>query len=829
MMANKVLEMAIAIKGQLDGSLYSSVTQAVSKTKELTKNISQANKELRKLQALEAKASGSERVKIAEEVAAKEAEINSTIAKRKSLMEAVESSNRAKDKYSNAKGDLGKTLKVTAVAAAPIALAIKAAMDFEDQMADVRKVVDFPTPEGFSEMQAQIIEMSQRLPMAASDIAKIVAAGGQSGIAAKDLGAFAESAVKMGIAFDITADQAGDMMAKWRTAFAMDQDKVVELADKINYLGNTTAASAPLISDVVTRIGPLGAVGGMASGEIAALGASMIGAGIQSEIAATGIKNLILGMTVGKGATDRQALAFSKLGLNAVDMAKKMQVDAKGAILQVMEALRGINKEEQATVLTDLFGKESIPAISPLLTNLEGLKDNLQKVGDATQYTGSMEAEYQARSQTTSNALQLAKNAVMALAINLGSVFLPAVSRVLGTLANAASAVASFAKEHQDAVTAVVAVAGAIAGLVIVVQSVQVVIAALNAVMALNPFVLIALAIIALIGVLVYLWNTNEAFRNALINAWEAIKAGISAAINAVVSVISAAFNIIVAVIQGAINFILNLPQNIAFAIGFIIGVITQLPTIVGNMIDATIAFLLNLPAAIVEIGSEFIAFMSSWLAEAYTTAVTQIYELVNGVYSFLVNLPSECAEAGAAFVAAAEQWASDAYNAVIEWVQQIPSAVSNAISGAWESIKSAFSGGFTVGVQAAGGGPNAYANGGIVNRPELAWIGEAGYPEVVVPIDGSQNAVNLWHTAGRMLGINNEVAPVMTGKLAPNIPSPESRGTQGDMNITFAPQITVHGNADTADIIAALEMKMREFEEMMRRYMNNQRRLSFD
>lgn len=28
---------------------------------------------------------------------------------------------------------------------------------------------------------------------------------------------FAESAAKMGIAFDITADQAGDMMAKWRT------------------------------------------------------------------------------------------------------------------------------------------------------------------------------------------------------------------------------------------------------------------------------------------------------------------------------------------------------------------------------------------------------------------------------------------------------------------------------------------------------------------------------------------------------------------------------------------------------------------------------------
>lgn len=35
------------------------------------------------------------------------------------------------------------------------------------------------------------------------------------------------------------------MMAKWRTAFKMGQSDVVKLADKINFLGNTTAASAP--------------------------------------------------------------------------------------------------------------------------------------------------------------------------------------------------------------------------------------------------------------------------------------------------------------------------------------------------------------------------------------------------------------------------------------------------------------------------------------------------------------------------------------------------------------------------------------------------------
>ena len=48
----------------------------------------------------------------------------------------------------------------------------------------------------------------------------------------------------MGVAFDVTAEQAGEMMAKWRSAFKIGQKEVEILADQINYLGNTTAASA---------------------------------------------------------------------------------------------------------------------------------------------------------------------------------------------------------------------------------------------------------------------------------------------------------------------------------------------------------------------------------------------------------------------------------------------------------------------------------------------------------------------------------------------------------------------------------------------------------
>lgn len=309
--------------------------------------------------------------------------------------------------------------------AAPFIAGAKAAIDFESQMADVRKVVDFDTPKQFAEMSEDILKMSDRLPMAANDIAKLVAAGGQAGIAREELKLFAEDALKMGVAFDQSADQSGDMMAKWRTSFKMTQGEVVALADKINYLSNNGAANAQQISDIVTRIGPLGEVAGIASGQIAALGATLAGVGVEQEIAATGIKNFMLAIT---GGSNKQQEAFQFLGFNSKKLAADMQKDAQGTMLKVLESISKLDKARQPQALNVLFGKESIGAIAPLLTNLDLLKKNFSMVGDATQYTGSMQKEYEARAATTANRLQLLKNQATHAGVALGNALLPQIN-----------------------------------------------------------------------------------------------------------------------------------------------------------------------------------------------------------------------------------------------------------------------------------------------------------------------------------------------------------------------------------------------------------------
>lgn len=345
---------------------------------------------------------------------------------------------------------------------------IKAAMEFQSNMSDVVKVVDGlkdektgQLTEEYDKMKSEILDLSTKLPMTTKGITEIAAAAGQAGIARKEIVPFAEDAAKMGIAFDTTAAQAGEWMAKWRTSFRMSQEEVVALSDKINYLSNTSAANAAQISSVVTKIGPLGEVAGLASGEIAALGATLVSVGINEDVAATGLKKVATTMTAGNAATKRQKEVLDKLGISATRLAKNMQTDAKGAILNFLGAVQKLPKAEQTAALKNYFGEEAVASIAPILTNLPMLKEQFEKVGDASQYAGSMEAEYAARSDTTENKVLLAKNNIHNLSIVLGDTFLPYVGQAAEKLSELVKKFADFAEANPELVKQVTKVVGA--------------------------------------------------------------------------------------------------------------------------------------------------------------------------------------------------------------------------------------------------------------------------------------------------------------------------------------------------------------------------------
>lgn len=318
----------------------------------------------------------------------------------------------------------------TATAAATV-VSVKNAISYEGSMADVAKVVDGLKDDNgnltaqYYEMSDALLELSTRIPPTAEELTQIAAAAGQSGIARKEIVGFTEDAAKMSVAFDTTADKAGTWMAQWRTAFKMNQKEVKTLADQINYLGNVSGANALQLSSIVTAVGSLGDVGGLSAAQIAAIGDTMASVGVGEDVAATGIAKMITTMTAGSAATEKQSKVLKKLGIDATDLANRMQTDAQGAIIDFMEALQKLPKAEQAAALKNYFGQESIKPISALYTNLDELKKHFNQVADASLYAGSMEDEYASRSATTENSIQLAKNALMRLSITYGQMFAP--------------------------------------------------------------------------------------------------------------------------------------------------------------------------------------------------------------------------------------------------------------------------------------------------------------------------------------------------------------------------------------------------------------------
>lgn len=861
---SRVMELAIAIKGRLDGSVASSMQRAIAESKELKTQIKAANDAMRSAQraaSAEQRATGQVSVASYRQIAALQARINDLTQRRSDILDAQARKQKAQAAFDSAKSNLAGTAMKTAVLAAPLVGATKAAMEFESEMAEIRKVVDFDTPEQFKQMGQDILDLSTKMPMAASGIAKNVAAGGQAGIAKEDLLEFAQDAVKMGVAFDLTADQAGDMMAKWRSAFDLNQDGVVALADKINYLGNTTAASAPLISDVVTRIGPLGEIGGVASGEIAALGATMIQTGTKSDVAATGIKNLILGMSIGEKATKSQAAAFQQLGFDAADMAKRMQTDAKGAILDVFHAIQALPKDQQAGVLKDLFGEESIGAISPLLSKLYLLEDNFNKVSDATKYGGSVDAEYAARCETTANQMYLFKNSMTAVAIEIGSALLPAINSILRSIVPVVVAFANWAKEHQVLIQTMVALAASFAGVLLAARSILAIRAgfrmlketadmfftvnkngetvlrgsatasklfhaglnglgaafrlaatgarALAMALMANPIIAIVAVIIAVVAAIIYFWNTNEQFRAAVIAIW-----------NNIVSFGMSLFSALAAFFTGVWNGLVTIATAVWSGI---MTVATMAVSVIMDIISAFGAFFTGVWNGCLAIASAVWDAISSFVSGAASVIegiISALVDYISGAWDSAVAAVQSFASSVIDAIGQAVDWAMDKWSSLVNALSHPIDTAINIAQNITRTISEATSSGDDV---------SENARGGIYQRGAFLTTFAEDSAEAAIPLDGSARAISLWQQAGAALGV------------MPKTPQRMSAGTakapmysNSSITLDFRPTINVQGGGDVASAVRqALEEQARQFQrelpKMLDKVSAGRRRLSYE
>ncbi|WP_252099301.1 phage tail tape measure protein [Escherichia coli] len=111
------------------------------------------------------------------------------------------------------------------------------------------------------------------------------------------------------------------------------------------------------------RIGPLGGVAGVASGEIAQWGQPLPGWAWSQKLPHRD-QELHAFPDRGKFRDKIAETALRFLRINPKKLAADMQKDARGTMLSVLDAMAKVPKEKQAAVLNALFGKESLGAIA---------------------------------------------------------------------------------------------------------------------------------------------------------------------------------------------------------------------------------------------------------------------------------------------------------------------------------------------------------------------------------------------------------------------------------------------------------------------------------
>ncbi|WP_339045304.1 phage tail tape measure protein [Candidatus Mesenet endosymbiont of Agriotes lineatus] len=346
-----------------------------------------------------------------------------------------------------------------------LAAPLKVAIDFESAMADVKKVVEFtPNTSEATDFANKLKEMSRTIPLSAAELAQIAASGGQLGIAKEDLTKFTDTVAKMATAFDMTAEEAGDAIAKLSNVYNIGIDKMGKVGDVINHLSDNTAAKAREMVATLNIIGGTAKQFGLDVTQASSLANSFISLGKQPAKAATAINAMLSKLqTAGEQSSEFQE-TLEEMELSVEELEEAIKSNAQGALMKFLAALEKIDSQERSKILYKLFGLEYQDDIALLVGSLDKYKKAIELVAQERDYENSMQKEFDNRASTTANNLQLLKNSMAEVGMNLGAVMLPTLNTITGALKAISTSIAQFAERYPKITTAVVGVTTALIG-----------------------------------------------------------------------------------------------------------------------------------------------------------------------------------------------------------------------------------------------------------------------------------------------------------------------------------------------------------------------------
>lgn len=489
---------------------------------------------------------------------------------------SIQSVNKYKDSIRNVGSTMrsvGSTsmLYMTMPAVAGMGTAIKSSIEWEQALAGVAKTTNMSGSE-LNKMGNEITKMSNTMPFAATEIAGVAEAAGQLGIKKQDITSFTRTMMNLGVATNLTADEAATEFARFANAANMPIKDVDRLGSTVVALGNSTATTEKEIVEMAQRLAGAGAQAGFSSDEIMSVSAAMSSVGIEAEAGGTAMTQIWNKMTkaVAEGGDTLDSFAktagvsgkeFAQIWENNPSKALSMFVkglgETEGGAKGVLKALDdvGIKGIREADTIRRMANNHQV-LDKALKTGSEGWKENSALTNEAN-----------IRYETMGSKLKMLKNTFINFARTIGDAVAPIVSFLADKLTGLFEHLQGTSNATKIAIAAFTLLGVAIPPLIVATGVLAHSIVGISEAMTLlnatkggakffslfnggikgilpkigqlltkipllgsaftlltGPVGIVIGVIAALTAGIVYLWKTNDSFRNFVINAWNSIK-----------------------------------------------------------------------------------------------------------------------------------------------------------------------------------------------------------------------------------------------------------------------------------------------------------------
>lgn len=674
----------------------------------------------------------------------------------KGALESLQSSSGNKlQKISDSFVGVGKALTagLTLPLAAVGGASLKAFSEYDTALIGVRKTTDI-SGDALKRFSKQIMRLSREMPNSAVEIANLAEVAGQLGIrtdeGGKHLINFSKIAAQMGTATNMSSEQAANAMARLANITQMPQTQFHRLGSTIVALGNNLATTESEIADMSLRLAGTGHQIGLTEAQIAGLAAGMSSVGINAEAGGSAFSRVMQKMNTdvlsgGEGLQRFAAVA----GKTAEEFAQTWRTNPQEAIVDFVKGL-GKVKESGGDVTETLkdLGINSIREIDTL-ARLAGAGDLLAKsfgIANKAWADGTaLQKEADAASESFTNQLKKLKNALFEAGTVIGGQLAPHVGKLAEDIRKVVQAFNDLDPKVQanivnfglflakigPAIYIVGKIIGMISKISLAISFISKLatafkaaggaIAGFKAIIALTggPIAWIIAAIMALVGVITYLWTTNEGFRNAVTGIWEAIKQVFSTAWEFIQSVWSAAPEFFSGIWEQIISTATPMWEEFVNSMGPLVEAfknlwnsvvdffvvlgeqikpiwedIKQFFSDTWGIIRGIFELALALLAPIVQVGFEVIQTIISTVWELIKIIIQTAWTIITTIISTAINIVADILRTVTAIIQGDWQGAWDAIKSIAEtlWnaILTIGQTLFNALKSAIENILNA-------------------------------------------------------------------------------------------------------------------------------------------